>query len=132
MGGRRVPSVVSRSFTASFVALFRGIHMRRYYFHIRCGDRALLDGVGRLLPGLSEAASEAERIVRTLMQRDQAMFEDWDDWRLDVRDSEEVLLFALPFSDVRLDRMDVADLVEPEALPDTKALWDLTLGQHAH
>ena len=106
--------------------------MRRYHFHIRCGDRALLDGVGRLLPGLSEAASEAERIVRTLMHRDQAMFEDWDDWRLDVRDSEEVLLFALPFSDVRLDRMDVADLVEPEALPDTKALWDLTLGQHAH
>jgi hypothetical protein len=43
-----------------------------------------------------------------------------------------VLLFALPFSDVRLDRMDVGDLIEPEALPDTKALWDLTLGQHAH
>src|SRR5829696_7737069 len=80
--------------------------MRRYHFHIRCGDRALLDGVGRLLPGLSEAASEAERIVRTLMQRDQAMFDDWDDWRLDVRDSEEVLLFALPFSDVRPDLLE--------------------------
>jgi hypothetical protein len=40
-----------------------------------------------------------QRIVRTLMQRDQAMFEDWDDWRLDVTDLEEVLLFALPFSD---------------------------------
>ncbi len=66
------------------------------------------------------------------MQRDQAMFEDWDDWRLDVRDSEEVLLFTLPFSDVRLDRMEVADLIASEALPDTEALWDLTLGQHIH
>jgi len=66
------------------------------------------------------------------MQRDQAIFEDWDDWRLDVRDSEEVLLFTLPFCDVRLDRMDVADLIAPEELPDTEAIWGLSLGQHAH
>ena len=106
--------------------------MRRYHFHIRCGDRALLDGVGRLLPGLSEAASEAERIVRTLMQRDHAIIEDWEDWRLDVRDSQEVLLFTLPFSDVRLDRMDVTDPIVSEELPDTEAIWRLSLGQHAH
>jgi len=47
--------------------------MGRYYFHIRCGDRALFDDVGRLLAGLSEPVSEAERIVRTLLQRDHAI-----------------------------------------------------------
>ena len=97
--------------------------MGRYYFHIRCGDRALFDDVGRLLAGLSEPASEAERIVRTLMQRDHAIIEDWEDWRLDVRDSQEVLLFTLPFSDVRLDPMDVTDPIVSEELPDTEAIW---------
>jgi len=106
--------------------------MGRYYFHIRCGDRALFDDVGRLLAGLSEPVSEAERIVRTLMQRDHAIIEDWDDWRLDVRDSQEVLLFTLPFSDVLRDRMDVTDSIVSEELPDTEAIWRLSLGQHAH
>src|SRR5215208_3938339 len=99
--------------------------MGRYYFHIRCGDRALLTMSAGSLPGCPSLVSEAERIVRTLMQRDHAIIEDWDDWRLDVRDSQEVLLFTLPFSDVRLDRMDVTDPIVSEELPDTEAIWRL-------
>ena len=47
-------------------------------------NRALFDEKGRLLPGLSAAALEAERIARTLMKRDQAILTTWDGWRLDV------------------------------------------------
>jgi hypothetical protein len=96
--------------------------VRRYHFHIRCGDRALFDETGRLLPGLSEAAAEAERIARSLMQRDQAILTRWDEWRLDVREPGNVLLFTLPFSEVRLDP---SDLIQPEKLPDTEAVWTL-------
>ena len=32
------------------------------------------------------------------MQRDQAILTGWDEWRLDVREPENVLLFTLPFS----------------------------------
>ena len=105
--------------------------MRRYFFHLRCNDRVLFDGTGRLLVGPSEAASEAERIARTLMQRDQLILERWDEWRLDVRESENVLLFTLPFSEVRLDQSDMDDLTSPEELPDTEAIWSLSVGQHA-
>ena len=43
--------------------------MRRYFFHLRCNDRVLFDDTGRLLVGLSEAASEAERIARSCFAR---------------------------------------------------------------
>jgi hypothetical protein len=110
---------------------FSGIPVRRYFFHLRCNDRVLFDGTGRLLVGPSEAASEAERIARTLMQRDPVILERWDEWRLDVRESENVLLFTLPFSEVRLDQSDMDDLTSPEELPDTEAIWSLSVGQHA-
>ena len=105
--------------------------MRRYFFHLRCNDRVLFDDTGRLLVGPSEAASEAERIARTLMQRDHVILERWDEWRLDVRESENVLLFTLPFSEVRLHQSDMDDLTPPEELPDTEAIWTLSVGQHA-
>jgi hypothetical protein len=100
--------------------------VRRYHFHIRCGDRALFDDTGRLLPGLSDAAAEAERIARS---RDQAILTGWDEWRLDVREPDNVLLFTLPFPEVRLDQSDRDDLTEK--LPDTEAIWSLAVGQHA-
>ncbi|MFL5232504.1 MAG: DUF6894 family protein, partial [Microvirga sp.] len=77
--------------------VFQAIPVRRYHFHIRCGDRVLFDGTGRLLPGLTEAVREAERIARTLMHRDQFIFETVDEWRLDVREPDDVLLFTFPF-----------------------------------
>jgi hypothetical protein len=89
----------------------------------------LFDRTGRLLPGLSEAAGEAERIARTLMQRDQAIFEEWDEWYLDVRESDNLLLVTLPFSEVRLHQSDMDDLTPPDELPDTEAIWGLS--QHA-
>ena len=104
--------------------------MRRYHFHIRCGDRALFDEKGRLLSGLSAAALEAERLARTLMKRDQAILTTWEGWRLDVRDRLNVLLFTLPFSEVRLDRSDGEDYPQPAELPDTEAIWSLSV-QHA-
>lgn len=82
----------------------------------------MFDEMGRLLPGLSEAAAEAERIARSLMQRDQAILTRWDEWRLDVREPSNVLLFTLPFSEVRLDP---SDLIQPEKLADTEAVWTL-------
>ena len=33
------------------------------------------------------------------MQRDQAILTRWDEWRLDVREPGNVLLFTLPFSE---------------------------------
>ena len=89
----------------------------------------MFDEMGRLLPGLSEAAAEAERIARSLMQRDQAILTRWDEWRLDVREPGNVLLFTLPFSEVRLDQSYRDDLTEK--LPDTEAIWSLAVGQHA-
>ena len=84
----------------------------------------MFDETGRLLPGLSEAAAEAGRIARSLMQRDQAILTRWDEWRVDVREPSNVLLFTLPFSDV-LDPSDMNDLIQPEKLPDTEAVWTL-------
>jgi len=86
----------------------------------------LFDDTGRLLPGLSDAAAEAERIARS---RDQAILTGWDEWRLDVREPDNVLLFTLPFPEVRLDQSDRDDLTEK--LPDTEAIWSLAVGQHA-
>jgi hypothetical protein len=91
----------------------------------------LYDETGRLLPGLSEAALEAERIARSLMHRDERIIANPDDWRLDVREPDDVMLFTLPFSDVRLDHMDTADLLPPEDLPDSEALWGPVVGQTA-
>ena len=89
----------------------------------------MFDDTGRLLPGLSDAAAEAERIARSLMRRDQAILTRWDEWRLDVREPDNVLLFTLPFPEVRLDPSDRDDLTEK--LPDTEAIWSLAVGQHA-
>ena len=99
--------------------------MRRYHFHIRCRDQVLFDGTGRLLPGLSEAAREAERMARTLMQRDQCIVARSDEWRLDVREPDDVMLFTLPFSEVGLEHSGIDDQMPPEQLPDSEALWSL-------
>jgi len=64
------------------------------------------------------------------MKRDQAILTTWDGWRLDVRDRVNVLLFTLPFSEVRLDRSDGEDYPQPAELPDTEAIWSLSV-QHA-
>ena len=82
----------------------------------------LFDGTGRLLPGLTEAAREAERIARTLMHRDQSILANLDEWRLDVREPDDVMLFTLPFSEVHFEPSD-DDLMTPDELPDTEALW---------
>ena len=63
------------------------------------------------------------------MQRDQAIFEEWDEWYLDVRESDNLLLVTLPFSEVRLHQSDMDDLTPPDELPDTEAIWGLS--QHA-
>jgi hypothetical protein len=87
----------------------------------------LFDATGRLLPGLTEAAREAERIARTLIHRDQSILANLDEWRLDVREPDDVLLFTLPFSDVRFEELD-NDFVAPDELPDSQALWSLCPG----
>jgi hypothetical protein len=110
--------------------VFQAVPVRRYHFHIRCGDRVLFDGTGRLLPGLTEAAREAERIARTLIHRDQSILANLDEWRLDVREPDDVMLFTLPFSDVHFEDLD-KDLMGPEELPKTEALWSLAQGQTA-
>jgi len=69
-------------------------------------------------------------MARTLMQRDGRILTDPHDWRLDVREPDDVMLFSLPFSDVRVDHSD-ADLLPPEGLPKTEALWSLVAGQTA-
>ena len=111
---------------SDFEAVLRGA----LTFHIRCGDRVLIDGTGRLLPGLTEAAREAERIARTLIHRDQSILANLDEWRLDVREPDDVMLFTLPFSDVHFEELD-KDLMGPEELPKTEALWSLAQGQTA-
>jgi hypothetical protein len=105
--------------------------VRRYHFHIRCGDRVLFDATGRLLPGLSEAALETEKIARTLMHRDERIIANPDEWRLDVREPDDVKLFTLPFSDVRRDPADPDDPLPPEGMPESEALWSLVVGQPA-
>jgi hypothetical protein len=104
--------------------------VRRYHFHIRCGDRVLFDGTGRLLPGLTEAAREAERIARTLMHRDQSILANLHEWRLDVREPDDVMLFTLPFSEVHFEPFD-DDLLASGQVPDTEALWSLAQSQKA-
>src|SRR5215207_3990232 len=110
--------------------VIQAVPVRRYHFHIRCGDRVLFDGTGRLLPGLTEAAREAERIARALMHRDQTILANVDEWRLDVREPDDVMLFTLPFSDVHFEELD-NELMAPEELPKTEALWSLAQGQTA-
>ena len=111
--------------------VFQAVPVRRYHFHIRCGDRVLFDGTGRLLLGLTEAAREAERIARALMHRDQTILANVDEWRLDVREPDDVMLFTLPFSDVHFEELD-DDLMGPEELPETEALWSLCPGSDGH
>jgi hypothetical protein len=91
----------------------------------------LFDHTGRLLPGLSEAALEAEKLARSLMQRDEQIIANPEDWRLDVREPDDVMLFSLPFSDVRVGSFDTDDLLPPEELPDSESLWRLMVGQTA-
>jgi hypothetical protein len=91
----------------------------------------LFDDTGRLLPGLSEAAMEAEKMARCLMLRDERIIADRDEWRLDVREPDDVMLFTLPFSDVRFDSSGTDDLLPPEDLPESEALWSLVVGQTA-
>ena len=91
----------------------------------------LFDDTGRLLPGLSEAATEAEKMARSLMVRDARIIADRDEWRLDVREPDDVMLFTLPFSDVRFDASGTDDLLPPEDLPESEALWSLVVGQTA-
>jgi hypothetical protein len=110
---------------------FSSIPVRRFHFHLRYGDRVLFDGSGRLLPGLSEAAMEAEKMARSLMLRDERIIADRDEWRLDVREPDDVMLFTLPFSDVRFDPSGTDDLLPPEDLPESEALWSLVVGQTA-
>ena len=102
--------------------VFQAVPVRRYHFHIRCGDRVLFDATGRFLPGLTEAAREAERIARTLIHRDESILAKLDEWRLDVREPDDVLLFTLPFSDVQFGQFD-EDIMAPEELPNSEALW---------
>jgi hypothetical protein len=113
-----------------FAALMTG-HPRveRYHFHIRCGDRVIFDTAGQLVPDLGAAAREAERIIRTLIERDQTIVADLDGWRLDVRGSDDVMVFTLRFSEVRLDQPEI-DRVPPEQLPDTEALWSISAGHN--
>jgi hypothetical protein len=84
---------------------------------------------GRLLPRLSEAAREAEKIARSLMLRDERIIASPENWRLDVREPDDVMLFSLPFSDVRLDHSDTDDLLPPGELPESEVLWRLVVGQ---
>jgi hypothetical protein len=89
----------------------------------------LFDDTGRLLPGLSEAATQAEKMARALMLRDERIIADRGEWRLDIREPDDVMLFTLPFSDVRFDPSGTGDLLPPEDLPETEALWSLVVGQ---
>jgi hypothetical protein len=91
----------------------------------------LFDHTGRLLPGLSEAALQAEKVARSLMQRDEQIIANPEDWRLDVREPDDVMLFSLPFSDVGVGSFDTDDLLPPEELPDSESLWRLLVGQTA-
>jgi hypothetical protein len=126
-----LPLLCFSEFEPALIAarVFQAVPVRRYHFHIRCGDRVLFDGTGRVLPGLTEAAREAERIARTLMHRDHSIIANSDEWRLDVREPDDVMLFTLPFSEVHSEQFE--DLMRPEELPATEALWSLAQGQTA-
>ena len=56
------------------------------------------------------------------MQRDQAILTRWDEWRLDVTEPGNVLLFTLPFSEVRLDPSDMNDLIPARGLANSLGL----------
>jgi len=101
--------------------------VRHYHFHIRCGDRVLFDATGRHLPGVTEAAREAERIAQTLIRRHHSILRNLDQWRLDIREADDVMLFTLPFSGVHFEQSD-DNLMAPEELPNTEALWSLAQG----
>ena len=64
------------------------------------------------------------------MHRDQTILANVDEWRLDVREPDDVMLFTLPFSDVHFEELD-NDLMGSEELPKTEALWSLAQGQTA-
>jgi len=64
------------------------------------------------------------------MHRDQSILAKLDEWRLDVREPDDVLLFTLPFSDVQFEQFD-DDIMAPEELPNTEALWSFAHGQTA-
>jgi len=64
------------------------------------------------------------------MHRDQAVLANLDEWRLDVREPDDVMLFTLPFSEVHFEQFD-DNLIAPEELPNTEALWSLAQGQTA-
>jgi hypothetical protein len=61
------------------------------------------------------------------MHRDQSILANVDEWRLDVREPDDVMLFTLPFSDVDFQELD-NELMAPDELPDTQALSSLCPG----
>jgi hypothetical protein len=64
------------------------------------------------------------------MHRDQSILAKLDEWRLDVREPDDVMLFMLPFSEVQVEPFDDG-LTAPEELPNSEALWSLAQGQTA-
>jgi hypothetical protein len=60
---------------------------------------------------------------RALVDRDERIIGNLEDWRLDVREADDVTLFTLLFSDIRLDHIDPGDLMPSEELPNSEALW---------
>jgi hypothetical protein len=71
--------------------------MAIFYFNLRDGGAGVSDGEGTELPSVEAANAHAVGVARELMKCRELQKRDW---RLDVRDSDGELLFALPFATV--------------------------------
>ena len=71
--------------------------MPRYFFDVRDGTY-MPDKDGTELPGLTEARVAAVELAGALLKDNAVRFWDGDDWRIEVKDDANVILFVLQFS----------------------------------
>jgi hypothetical protein len=71
--------------------------MGLYRFHISDSKVAFLDEDGLNLPTPSAALEEAAATARVLMRELAEEISDWSDWRVDVVDESDSVVFILPF-----------------------------------
>lgn len=70
--------------------------MARYFFHVHDGE-TMPDPVGRELPNMRAVRIEAVKRVSSLLGDDPERFWNGQDWSLEVRDSQDLILFTLEF-----------------------------------
>jgi hypothetical protein len=74
--------------------------MPRYFFHLHCNDKAVLDPSGSELRDPDEAWGAARATALELMQTQPTADVNWLTCRFEVADEAGEIVFELPFTEV--------------------------------